>query len=147
MKASGYLCTASVLAGLLVWVISALFEPRVYFLAGVASGISIRGQFIPATFSVRSPSDGGFLGITGPQGVPAQVAEDMRLNVQLVNETKAFLAESYGPLLNISSVAPAVLEGPGGRKVGVAFVLNYGGGRRLVLVMPDGWIGEYSIPG
>ncbi|MEM2841698.1 MAG: hypothetical protein QW201_00080 [Thermoproteota archaeon] len=142
MKASGYLCAATMVTGLLVWAASALFEPRVYFLAGIAKSIAIRGPYAP-TFGTKSAE---WLG--PPQGLPAQVTtEDLRFDVQLVNMTTAILKESYGPSANVSRVLPAVLEDPGGRKFGVAFILTYNGGQRLVLILPDGRVSEYVIPG
>lgn len=137
MRLSGYLCIAATLAGLLVWVASLLFEPRVYFLTGTASSLSVKEPLAPL-FPLDIKQQ--FRGLPAP-------AEEVKPDARLINESITLLIKGYGSLINTSRVMPAVLEEPGKRRVGVAVIMMRDGEQHLVVVTSDGWMGEYKIPG
>ncbi|MBO3803431.1 MAG: hypothetical protein JTT11_06100 [Candidatus Brockarchaeota archaeon] len=133
MRTGGYVCMALLLAGLATWAASSLLEPKLFFITGNVQRFGAGGSFWPLPISSSIPSQ------EGTAGAENDFAE-------MGNASVAMLRSSYGASVNVSKIMRAVVEDQSGRRFGVGFVIDTQGGRKLVVVLPDGCTLEYDMP-
>jgi len=129
-RIAGYACLGMVFLALLMWAMSYHFEQRVYLIAGNLKSFSAEGF---GSSSRAGPS------YQDASSAPGKAQEEV------VNESLALLKAYYGQSVNVSRSMPAIVEDPNGNRAGVGFVIDTREGQRLVVVLPDGWIGDYAI--
>jgi hypothetical protein len=78
---------------------------------------------------------------TGSIALVEALAEDTGFpRLTIIGETTLNLAETHS-----SRLMPAIVEDPNGNRAGVGFVIDTPEGQRLIVVLTDGWIGDYAL--
>ncbi|MGQ9514803.1 MAG: hypothetical protein ACUVTL_07125 [Thermoproteota archaeon] len=133
MKSGSYVCIAILLAGLFTWGLSYLLEPKLFFITGNLK------SFRAGDSSWLSP----FSGYVTPLKEDNLTGESQ---MEIGNKSLAALTTHYGSSINVSRTMRATVEDPSGRRIGVGFIIETQEAQKLVVVLPDGWIQEYTLP-
>jgi hypothetical protein len=129
-RIAGYACLGMVFLALLMWAVSYRYEQRVCVITGNLESFSAQG------FGYSSRAGSSYQDASSAPGK----AQD-----EVVNESLALLKAYYGQSVNVSRSMPAIVEDPNGNRAGVGFVIDTPEGQRLIVVLPDGWIGDYAL--
>jgi hypothetical protein len=137
LKLGAYVCIALLLAGVLTWGVSYLFEPKVHFITGTIQSLELKGVGLLPSTTFQSWSYGS---------LPIISNETNTMDSEFIRNASSRALSLLGEPANISRTSAVIFENPSGSKIGVGFFVSIHESKKLLIFLSDGEVMEYTLP-